>query len=573
MTATLTRAPTVLTQAQRYLLSRDDGWGGGSILAAAVHASPHPEIQFIRLARAIPGIGGEPVDHLSLLALDQLAQSWSAWYLAQGVAPRDRVAVFLPDCFAYTLHYLALSQIGAIGVMVNSNAPAASAAALLRQTAPIGLYTDESRLEQLSTLEPDVLESLRFAEVVERMPAPPAAELPDSARFRHAPEDPVSLLHSSGTTGIPKPVIHTHSSSVAGPRFRMLSHVEAPGDLMMTALPSSHLGCIHYTSYAILCGTPLVALYDPSGAQLHAAVRDYEPTGVMAFSHAYGELAAIDVPAGDLDSVDMWVTMGDAIHEAHIRKILRRRSPDRRPAEFWDRLGTTELGWGVLLHLTTDPSQRKERCAGTATGVAEAAILRADGSEAAPEEYGFLGARGPGITVGYWNDADRTYRSKLSGYWLTGDVAYRDREGRFYMVDRAVDAIHTEGGPGYSVFMEEVVLSGVPEISDCAVVAGRWNGRTVPVAVVRSDLDGLSVEELLKAANDALHAAGHPKLALLEVALTDASYPCGVTGKVLKRELRERYSDLSAYVAEADGRVLATIDDDSEQVASTAAVL
>ena len=46
-----------------------------------------------------------------------------------------------------------------------------------------------------------------------------------------------------------------------------------------------------------------------------------------------------------------WVTMGDAIHEAHIQTILSHRSPDRRPAAFYDRLGTTELGWGVLLHV------------------------------------------------------------------------------------------------------------------------------------------------------------------------------------------------------------------------------
>ena len=567
MTTTVTRAPTVLTQGQRWTLANDHSFGGGNLLEAAIRANPHPELPFIRPVRPVIGLDGEPIAELSLLELDRLAQSWSAWYLGQGVAPRDRVAIHLSDCFAYTVHYLALAQIGAIPVLVNSRAPAASATALLRQTTPVGLYADA---ERLARLDPQSRRGMRWTQVAEELPVAPASELPDSARFRHAPDDPVSLLHSSGTTGIPKPVIHTHRSSVAGPRFRMVSQAEAPGDLMMTALPSSHLGCIHYTSYAILCGTPLVALYDGSGAELHAAVAKYRPTGVMAFSHAYGELAALDLPPGDLDSVDVWVTMGDAIHEAHIRAILAQRSAELPPANFYDRLGTTELGWGVLLHVTTDPTERKERCAGTPTGVAEVAVLRPDGTQAGPEEYGFLGARGPGVTVGYWNDADRTYRSKLAGYWLTGDIAYRDADGRFYQVDRAVDAIATASGPGYSVFMEEVLLSAVPEISDCAVVAGSWDGATVAVSVVRSDLASVDAKGLIEAANEALRSAGHPKLALLEVAQSDDDYPCGVTGKVLKRELRERYGDLSAYVAEDATRILA-VDDDADIVGAGSA--
>ena len=572
MTITPTRAPTVLTQGQRYGLANDYSFGGGNLLAAAIAVNPHPEIPFIRPVCPVAGLDGEPIVELSLQGLDELAQSWSAWYLAQGVTPRDRVGIYLPDCFAYTIHYLALSQIGAIPVLVNSRAPGASAAALMRQTTPVGLYTDRTRLGRLESIEPGVLTGLSWTALAEDLPVAPRSALPDSARFRHAADDPVSLLHSSGTTGTPKPVIHTHRSSVAGPRFRMLSQAEAPGALMMTALPSSHLGCIHYTSYAILCGTPLVAFHDGSGEELHAAVKEYGPTSVMAFSHAYGELAARDVPAGDLDSVDVWVTMGDAIHETHIRSILAQRSADRPPADFYDRLGTTELGWGVLLHVTTDANQRKERCAGTPTGVAEVAILRRDGTEADPEEFGFLGAKGPGITVGYWNDADTTYRSKLAGYWLTGDIAYRDADGLFYQVDRAVDAIETSAGPGYSVFMEEVVLGGVPEISDCAIVAGRWDGPTVAVAVVRAAGEEIDASRLIAAANDALRQAGHPKLAVLEVARTEDDYPCGVTGKVLKRSLRERYEDLSTYLTQDDGRILATDDDDPAPVRATVGV-
>jgi acyl-coenzyme A synthetase/AMP-(fatty) acid ligase len=553
-----TYAPTVLNQTQRCALSNDFTFGGGSLLQAAIAANPHPEVPFIRLVRPLPGTDGEPLHELSLLDLDHLAQSWSVWYRAQGVEPRDRVAIYLEDSFAYSLHFYALSQIGAIPVLINGKASSELALALCRRTTPVGIYTDTARLQELWRTDARPLQDLRWMQVAEELPAPAPAQLPGAERFRHAPEDPVGIMHSSGTTGNPKPVVHTHRTIVAGPRFRMVSHTELPGALMMTALPQSHQGCIAYSSYAVLTGTPFIPVYDVTGEALLTAVQEHRPTSVMAFSHACAELAALDVPAGALDSVDVWVTMGDAVHEAHIQTILGHRSRDLPTPDFYDRLGTTELGWGVLLHVSTSASGRKERCVGTPTGSAEVAVLRPDGTHAEAEELGLLGAKGPAVTVGYWNDHDTNYRNRIAGYWLTGDIVYRDAAGRFYLVDRVVDAIQTTAGTGYSVLMEEVVLSGVADICDCAVVAGRRGEETVAVALVRCTGDS-DPGELLEAANAALCADGHPELELLEVVRSEADYPLGVTGKVLKRRLRERYGDLTSYVQDAS-RTLALRD-------------
>ena len=71
------------------------------------------------------------------------------------------------------------------------------------------------------------LDGLRWVQLAEDLPAPPPAALPDAWRFRHAPEDPVSIMHSSGTTGIPKAVTQTHASSVAGPRYRLENYIGA----------------------------------------------------------------------------------------------------------------------------------------------------------------------------------------------------------------------------------------------------------------------------------------------------------------------------------------------------------
>ncbi|GAA2911305.1 hypothetical protein GCM10020221_03850 [Streptomyces thioluteus] len=81
----------------------------------------------------------------------------------------------------------------------------------------------------------------------------------------------------------------------------------------------------------------------------------------------------------------------------------------------------------------------------------------------------------------------------------------------------------------------------------------------VPVAVVRLHEDtGTPLATLLERADAALAENGQPPLALLDLAATDADIPTGPTGKVLKRQLRERYADLRGYLAARDAAAFAT---------------
>ncbi|WP_370947369.1 class I adenylate-forming enzyme family protein [Amycolatopsis sp. cg5] len=545
---------TILSPDQRAKLSADETVGGGNLLPSAIAYSSAPDKPFLRTERPVINTDGQPQHEFSLLELDQLVQSWSVWYRGKGVSPRDRVAVYFEDSFAYSVHFYALAQIGAIAVLINSNASKEIAHSLIRQTTPVGLYIDQARYDKIGAGELD----LQWITTVEEQPAPPAAVLPPEGRFKHNNEDPVTILHSSGTTGIPKPTIHTHQSITAGPKFRLVDHKENPGALTMTSLPQSHLGCIAYTTYAVLAGANTIAAFDRPGDELIADVAEYKPTAVMSFAHAYSEIPGLKLEPGVLDSVNVWVSIGDAVHEAHIKHILGLRSKDKPQSAFFDRLGTTELGWGVLLKIRNLDTARNDRCAGKPVGVAEVVVLRADGTIAGDNEIGLLGARGPAITPGYWANSDITYRSRLSGYWLTGDNAYRDANGDHFLVDRSVDAIETANGVGYSVFMEEVILADVPDVIDAAVVAGKRDGQIVPVAIVTTGDSVVEADKLLTLANEALVAAGHLPVGVLEIAQYEEDLPVGVTGKVLKRELREKYNALEVYTSAADPRYVAS---------------
>ncbi len=546
----------LLTPELRSRLAADPDLGLGNLLRSAIAVNPHPDVPFVASARPIVNSTGQEQTEFSLVDIDRLAQSWSVWYLSSAVGPRDRVAIFIEDTFAYTIHVHALTQIGAIAVLINSNVTKEAALALCRQTGAIGLYTDRGRLARLGD-EIGTLSALRFVQLVEELPAPPAAELRETARFHAVGADPAVILHSSGTTGLPKPVTHTHATIVAGPQYRLANFTESPESLMMAAQPQSHVGSIGYAIYAVLAGTPMIALYDPTGPELLSAVIRYQPTMVLAFAHAYSDLAAMEIPDTALDSVIGWISMADAVHEAHMKKILGLRSLSLpQEAVFYDRFGSSELGWGLMVAQRRLSTDRSDRRMGVPDSLAEFAVLRPDGSKAAVGEFGLIGAKSPTVTVGYWSDSDLTCRSKLAGYWLSGDIGYQDEDGTYFQVDRAADVIGTGSGAGYSVLMEEVLLAEIPDILDCAVVAGKHLGRTVPVAVIISSETTVDLKSTLKRANAALRTAGHPELALLEVARNPEDLPIGVTGKVLKRQLRDKYESLEHYLTSADDRSL-----------------
>ncbi|HEY0165680.1 MAG TPA: class I adenylate-forming enzyme family protein [Jatrophihabitans sp.] len=547
---------TVLPPDLRAQVAADPTIGGGNLLPALLALNPFPDEPFIKSLVPIPYIDGETRTEFSLRDLHHLVESWSAWYWEQGVRPRDRIAVFLPDSIAYFVHYSAIAQLGAIAVLINSKAPRETAVALCERTGAIGLYTDAERLDRIA---PDLGKlTLGWTRTMEEVPGPASATLAEEARFQHHPDDPVGLMHSSGTTGLPKPIIHTHRTIMAGPKFRALDYKEEPNALIMTALPQSHQGCISFTAYAVLAGQPFLPWGDVNGQKLATAIAEHQPTMVMAFGHAYAEMAALPPSQDALDSVNIWVSIGDAVHERHIKNVLRRRSPEREPSTFLDRLGTTELGWGVLMKPRTLETERNDRCVGRSVGFAEVAIVRENGTLAAPYEVGYLGAQPPSRTPGYWGNPDTTYRSMLAGYWLTGDMAYRDEEGNFYQVDRATDVVHTVEGPLYSVQTEELVLNEVPEVEECTVVAGVIGLENVAIAVV---IGGVDPEKVLVSANAALRSLGRPALAMVEVvAGEDGDYPLGLTGKSLKRFLRQKYADLPTYLSNRAGKNLATSD-------------
>jgi 3-aminoavenalumate diazotase len=542
------QAPTLVPMQTRMRLAHDPTLGGGNFLHHALKVSPDPNSPYLTSERPIGYIDKRLKNLFSLNEIDLLVCSWSAHYTDRGVRPRDRVAVYLHDSFEDLIHFFALSQIGAIPVLINGRMEPHPATGHCRRTGAVGLHTDDEHLQKLGDLTTEA-PSLRWIQTGAAVNLAGMGEVTNGSTYRHADQDPILICHSSGTTGVPKPVVWAHAQSMVGVRCHLVSFRDQRDGVILSALPPSHAAAIGYAALAMLTGTPLVILADGSGVNVAAAINHYQATTVAAFAHTYSELAALHPQPGQFKTVESWVSVGDSAHKAHISRLVRagRHWNAGKPTPgsmFIDSLGASELGWGgVLSRITVPGTEHDDRCIGTPQPHAIVKILRPDGTEVNNGEIGLLAVKSAAITPGYWNDSDATYRSQLSGYWLSGDLARRDQHGRFYHVDRVIDAISLDNGIGYSVLMEETLLSSLPEIHDCAVIAGTVNGETRPIAIV--ELHGhctSDTTDLLHKINTVLRNNNQPELAHLDIAEAATSVPLGPTGKVLKRQLREKYN-------------------------------
>jgi len=483
---------------------------------------------------------------------------YATWYRRQGVTPSSRVGVYTRWGINSLLHHIAITSLGAAAVHCNPRMPAGTAAEYFLRTDVALVMADEDLLGQCTrewaAAQRPAARTPAAHDITEadREPVGPDPRLPDFPH-RHRPGDLVMISHSSGTTGRPKAPVFHHRGFFVGKRERFWTFPSLRTDRLLTALPHSHSAGLSYLSLAVMLGVPVFLLDNPAGSRVTAAVNGFRPTVVLGFPLALAEIDPAALLPEAAAGIHTWNGMGDASHERHIRPLValgsRTVGGTRVPGStYLDGLGSSEMGMVLFKQAYSKDSTRYGRLIGTpARVVRRAAALDATGRELPAGQAGLLGVRTPSVTAGYWDDPKLTQESLLNGYFLTGDVVRRDEQGRWYHLDRTPDVIKTAGGDVYSLQLEEVVLLATLAL-DAAVVAVEdpgTPGAFCPAAVVyRPGGAERSAEELLSACNTALDAAGLPRLRALMVAADRGELPVGVTGKVLKRELRERHADL-----------------------------
>ncbi len=475
----------------------------------------------------------------------------------------DRVAVMKSNHGDITLMGLAAMRAGLVAVPINCGMPADIAAGYLSYTGARCLVTDARVFGRLSAADaiPDSVEHILITDLASSglrpgddrardlgealEETPPDAWLPPAELFE---DDHVLICHTSGTTGIPKGVIHTSGSLVAGVKGQLKIEPVFRFDTALSASPFNHF-INHSGLMSSLAGcVPLWMVGNDDPRFLLDLIDRERISVVFCFPHTFLAMLEAGLDGWSLDSVRMWIAGADSSHEGHIRPFVERGAFIRlfgRPlmrSLYADTYGSSEVGFAALFRIASRRSKLFGRYLGKPTFAGPRIRVVDERGRTVPNgTVGELAVKGPTLFKGYWNAHDRHHGVIRDGWWFTGDVGYRDARGRFFHFDRKVDVIRTAEGAVYTLPVEEELLKR-DDVQEAVVIGvPDGSGHELALALVQPRA-GCRIDpaRLLSWARG--RPGGAARLAAVETVGADR-IPRGLTGKVLKRELRRTYAD------------------------------
>ena len=525
-------------------------------------ARRHGERKLVELAQPLAWHGEQ---HWSAPQILDMAKRLAACWHHLGAREGDRIAIYKANHFDYFLFSVAALRLGAIAVPINVNVAPEIAAGYMERMGAKLLVSDSAGWQKLADLGagrlPATVEQVVLADAADHSDAGRpllhglqellAAELPAAPEPGRGPEEPLYIVHTSGTTGVPKGVILKSEGIAQSLRSIVLFNPVSRRDLACFALPLNHQVSHLYLHGVLLMGVRCIVDSELAAPGLVRQLQRSKPTVFFGFPITYTRLMQAGALDLDLSSVRIWGTTADASHEVQQRAFIphgsffTRLGIPKRGSLFVDGLGSSEVGIAALLRIATPWTQKFARRVGRKTPLGpQIKIANADGTPVPRGEVGRLMIKGKSMFGGYWNAHDVFYAATHDGWWFTGDMVRLGDDGELVHLDREVDVIHTARGPAYTLPLEEIVLKQDGVLDTCVFgVRPQPDSAEVPAAVValRRDAHIDDAETFRCALNQQLPEEQQ----LAHLWLIDWSeFPIGATGKTLKRRLREEYNNL-----------------------------
>lgn len=535
-------------------------FGSGLNAANAVDfaAARYPDLPIFHLDVPLPyrGLGDGPITPGMLL---DFVNRVGNILRDAGMKRYDRVAIWKTNAPDYYFIACAIIKAGGIAVPINGGMALDDLRYYLGHTGAKLLVTDAQtvaeRIKSPSALP--MVQTWIFPQAPAAFAAPYVsidAQLETASADLRAIEmdgdSDTMIVHTSGTTGFPKGVLTTSSSLLAGIRLQRLVTPLSQGARVVVVTPFNHV-VTHLGLFTCLLLKMPVWLVSKFKAKDTLALLARTNASIFAgFPDKYLALYEEGLDSYDLSSMRLWVNLADAAHDVHMRAFCRQGTMLRifgrrvmRGSVFMDTLGSSELG-GPALTRFVFPFSKSDLSRNVGRTSIFGPKLRIADEEGRPVPRGTIGrfmVRGPTLFKGYWNAHEKLHGTMYNGWWWTGDLGYRDRAGRYHHVDRASDVIHSQHGPVYTLLIEEVCMAH-PDVSEAAVIGLRHPERgEVPVAVVYPRAGHAIDPEACRAwVNERVTRCAMGLERVLVVTPTDI--PRGLTGKVLKRVLRERHA-------------------------------
>ena len=459
-----------------------------------------------------------------------------------GIEPGDRVALALMNSVEFLEAYFAVAKIGGIVVPLNWRLVSDELEFILKDSGSETLIFGEEFVGMIADLhsrgdKTDVKNWLQvsadnnnsnFAKDYEGFRNQESNTEPE---IRAKEDDLLYIMYTSGTTGLPKGVVHSHNTSIWALITFIASTDLRGGDRYLVALPLFHVGSLIPATLNIYWGVTSVIMREFDPVRAWDLIQEEKITCSLLVPAMLNFMSQIpDITHYDYSSL-RWIQSGAAPLPVNI--IQKYADLDIGIHQIY---GLTEC-CGPACVISAENALKKIGSTGRPFFHTEGKLVDDNGVTCLPGEQGEVWLKGKHIMLEYWNRPDATAETITADGWLrTGDVAAIDEEGFIYIQDRIKDMIISGGENVYPAEIENVILAlaGVTEVAVIGQPSEKWGES--PFAIVVKNDNALAERDVLDHCDGKLARFKLPKgAAFIDV------IPRNANGKVLKRELRLQF--------------------------------
>ncbi len=476
-----------------------------------------------------------------------------------GLGAGERVAIYLNKRIESVVAYFATSMAGGVFVPVNPVLKPAQVQHILNDCSVTALVTSAAQAAGLQEVLQDC-RSVREVIIVDdadvdidlphasfiRWSALLDASGQSKALHRRIDNDMAAILYTSGSTGKPKGVVLSHRNMVNG-AISVASYLEnSVDDRILSVLPFSFDAGFSQMTTGFWAGATVILMdYLLPGDVVKAAGR-HRATGLTGVPPLWNQLAKLEWPEEAVDSLRYIASTGGTMPAATLA-ALREKLPKTKPFLMY---GLTESFRST--YLPPEELDRRPTSIGKAIPDAEIFVVREDGSLCAAGEPGELVHRGALVSMGYWNDAERTKQRfrpvpgqprelpfEELAVW-SGDTVVKDEDGFLYFVGRKDDLIKSSGYRISPTEIEEVVYdTGL--VNECAALGVPHSelGQAVVIVAHSQTPDDDTTDAIILACKKAL-----PNFMLPSRIVWRESLPRNPNGKIDRKRLADELKNL-----------------------------